>query len=196
MVPIDRTATISVEIGIDGLNNLNAICNGFGAFILEGVKDAYGSGSTSTVVCTKGQGQEQRRHLQGGTTTPFLDYEKPVLITVTTRFPNYRTAPRQFGFLEFLEELVVSDTAIRELPKYIQQALGTTIDGVHVTVVSSKTSKTPVLIVAFGEDAPTASPTVTNTTKTPGSASGAEGHFQEYLLSLLLSSVVGCIMLM
>ena len=93
-----------------------------------------------------------------------------------------------------MEQLVVSDSAIRELPEYMEQALGTNVESVHVTLVF--TPKKPVLIVAFGEDSPTASPTISNTTQAPGSPSGARSRAQEHLVQLLLCLVVGGIMVL
>lgn len=209
VLPIDRTATISVEIGVDGLSSLNAICVGFEGFISQGIQDEYGLGATTQVVCTRGQG---RRSLQDNTTTSVLDedekpdmvtnqldYEKPVLITLSTTFPDYKRAPRQFGFLDFLEQLVVSDRAIAELPQYVQQALGPNADigGVHVTLVQAR--KKAVLIVAFGEDSPTASPTVLNVTadnSTLAPISLSTANAVPCLVSLLLCALVGGIMVM
>jgi len=92
------------------------------------------------------------------------------------------------GFVGFLEETVVSDQAMTELPQYIQTAVGESIDGVHVTLVNNQ------LVVAFGEDSPTANPTVSNTTP-PGPTSGASGR-EYYLVPLVLCSVVGGMMVM
>jgi len=214
MFPIDRTATISVEVGIDGLSNLDTICIGFAGFITKAIQDEFGAGAASTVTCSRGRG---RRHLQDNNTTSVLDdqkppdmvtnqldYEKPVLITVATTFPNWKTAPRQFGFLEFLEQLVVSDRAMSELPLYIQRALGTNSDigAVYVTLLQQPQARQKaVLLVAFG-DAPTAmpslSPTFVNmtdnsTTLAPISPSGTTGV--QYLGSLLVSTLVGGILL-
>jgi len=191
-VPIERVATIAVELGLNGLDTLDAICNGFGAFINQGIQDAYGTGITSNSVCVQGL-RRQRRNLQA--------WEKPILITVTTTFPDFTTAPRQFGFVDFLEQLVVSDKAQTDLPIYLQQAIaGTNLDGdVHVTLVNSTTNNNPVLVVAFGDDAPTASPTpvvsnnTTNGGNTPApvSTTTSSGFRNiQYLLSLLLCSAL------
>ena len=174
-----------MELGLAGLENLDVVCNGFEGFISQGIRDAYGASSTTTVVCTQGQ-----RRLQGS-----LEFDKPVLITVTTTFPDFRSAPRQFGFTDFLEQLIVSDRAQTELPQYIQQAVGNNsdIDGVHVTLVYSKNN--PVLIVAFGGDSPTASPSNAGNSNTPAPASSSPrvSNPRYHLMPLLLCSAVWAI---
>lgn len=161
---LQRTATFAVEIGIKGLDNLQVICSGVGAFLKQGIKDVYGPDTVSVVTCSQELNQGLR-HLVGADNIfrdAVVDYEKPVLFKVTTTFDNYKTAPRQYGFTNFLEQLIVSDKAQRELPKYIQNAVGglVFIDGVHVRLVFTPKEE-PMLILGFGDDSPTPSPTAT-----------------------------------
>ena len=150
-------------MGIAGLDNLEVICNGIGAFLKQGIQDAYGPNTASTVTCEQSRGGSRNLLVtaKNNIFRPGLfDYEKPVLFTITTTFSDYQTAPRQYGFADFLEQLIVSDKAQRELPKYIQKAVGglAFIDGVHVRLVFTPKEE-PILILGFGEDAPTPNPT-------------------------------------
>lgn len=139
-----------------------------------------------------------------------LDYEKPVLITVVTTFDSYRTAPRQVGYSEFLEQLIVSDRARQQLPQYIQNAVGGMrfIEGIHVRLVF--TPKKPMLLVGFGADSPTPSPSSNVTAGTPLELVGNENTMGEegggwspsgemgiqYVWSLIVCAVVGGMILM
>jgi len=204
-----------VEIGINGLDNLDIICEGIGNFLNDGIKGVYGNDVASVISCTQGQSGDGRNLVGNdnifmpaaggvGIVEEVLDYEKPVLITVVTTFDSYRTAPRQFGYIDFLEQLIVSDRAQEDLPQYIQNAVGGLrfIDGVHVRLVF--TPKKPILIVGFGEDSPTPSPSRDSVTldlvgndstaeegmRSPSaSASGVMGV--HYLWSFVVCSVIG-----
>jgi len=124
-----------------------------------------------------------------------MDYEKPILLTVTSTFPNYNEAPRQFGFENFLEGLIISKDAQNELAQYIQEAMGSAIDGVHITLLD--TPRKPILIVAFGEDAPTASPTVFNSTSgTTSQGAPSAAHEVQYVVSLMVASIAGGMIMM
>ena len=153
-----RTGTVAVEVGVDGLAHLDKICVGFDRFFTREIGDAYDAIETE-VVCTQSSG---RRELLDKVTEN-LDYDKPVLITVTTKFRDFHTAPRQFGFVDFLENLIVSDRALLTLPEYIQLAVGGTTDLGGVFVTLSRARQRPLLIVTFGNEAPSASPTFSNT---------------------------------
>ncbi|CAJ1928700.1 unnamed protein product [Cylindrotheca closterium] len=170
---LQRTATVAIEIGINGLNNLDIVCEGIGNFLNSGIQGVYGSDTMSAISCSQ-QGLG-RRSLVGndnifrppggvGVVEEVFDYEKPVLITVVTTFDNYKTAPRQFGYADFLEQLLVSDRAQEQLPQYIQNAVGglVFIEGVHVRLVF--TPKKPIILLGFGADSPTPSPTSNGTT--------------------------------
>jgi len=137
------------------LDYLDAICQGIEAFIADGVKEGFGSSTTTTAFCTLG---ESRRSLVAERSS-FLTYEKPVVVTVLSTFANYKEAPRKFGFEYFLEGLMVSEDAQNELPNYIQEALGDSagVRGVNITSVES--AGQPALVLALEPDGPTASPT-------------------------------------
>jgi len=161
---LQRAATIAVEIGLKGLKELDVICSGIGAFLKQGIKDVYGPETISTVTCLQRQGLRNLASADMIYVRPVFDYEKPVMITVTTIFDNYNLAPRYYAFAEFLEQLIVSDKAQRELPEYIQTAEGGIAfsDGVHVRLVFTPKQE-PLLILGFGEDSPTPSPTANAT---------------------------------
>jgi len=179
------------------LNNLGVICQGVEAYIAEGVKEGFGSDTTTTIYCTLGETRRGRGLV--ATRRSLLVYEKPVLVTVMSTFANYKKAPRQFGFDHFLEGLMVSDDLQDKLPNYIQEALGdnTEIEGVHISSLES--SGQPVLILAFGPDAPTASPSaiVRSGEMSPSPFSGA-CKVQYYAASMVTATTIagGIIMMM
>eukprot|EP00526_Cylindrotheca_closterium_P008389 CAMPEP_0113624610 /NCGR_PEP_ID=MMETSP0017_2-20120614/12694_1 /TAXON_ID=2856 /ORGANISM="Cylindrotheca closterium" /LENGTH=850 /DNA_ID=CAMNT_0000534661 /DNA_START=60 /DNA_END=2612 /DNA_ORIENTATION=+ /assembly_acc=CAM_ASM_000147 len=187
LISVQRIATIVVEIGIDGLNDLPKICTGLETFLKTNLQIAFNTNTQTSIICTRGQTRNRGRELFGNS---FLDYEKPILVTVTTSFADFREAPRQFGFLGYLEDLIVSEKAQTELPNIIQQAMGSSVAGVHIRLVQVQNK--PILIVAFGDQPPTPSPTTSppgtgGTTQTSAAANSKAG----YLLSSVLVSAVG-----
>jgi len=181
-----------VELGLSALSNLDPICTGFGGFINQGIKDVYGSSSSSTVTCTQQETLIRGRDLQKA-----FDHQKPILITVATRFPDFNSAPRNIAFTAFLEELVVSYRAQTELPNYLQQAVaGTSLSGetVHLAVVND-TNQQPQLVVVFGGDAPSANPSAapsaTSAAPAPAPApTNSGGCHISHLVSLLFCAAV------
>lgn len=180
-IPVQRTATVALEIGLAGLDHVDVICSGVGSFLEQGVQDAYGSDCFSTVTCEQ-EGPGLGRKLVGKFNIFWgivFDYEKPAFFTVTTTFIDHRTAPREYGFAEFLEQLIVSDKAQEQVPGYVQNAEGGQVfDTVHVRLVFTPAQE-PIMILGFGEDAPTGSPTVNPFITIVGNAIAEDGR-EEY----------------
>lgn len=175
-----------MEVGVDGLNDLNKICTGLEAFLQQSIQHTFDTTTTETsIVCTRGQNRRQAEVISSvvGST------EKPILITVTTSFTDFHAAPLPFGFLGVVEELIVSETAQTQLVEYIQQQFGSEVAGVRIRLV--EINNKPILIVNLGENLSTLSPSVSNTTPSPGgSPSGVSSSAQEHVFSLLLCSIV------
>ncbi|CAJ1959940.1 unnamed protein product [Cylindrotheca closterium] len=186
-IAIQRVATIVVEVGIDGLNDLDLICNGLEGFLKAHIQAAFDTNAQTSIACTQ---QQTRRDL---VVTSFLDYEKPILLTVSSSFADFRQAPRQYFFLDFLEDLVVSEAAVAELPQYVKDAMGSSVEGVHIRLV--ETDDKPLLILAFGEDAPTPNPSGSSPTSTVVSQTSASGRNAGYLVSFGLGVLGVCTLL-
>lgn len=168
---------------------MDAICQGIEAFIADGVKEGFGSKTTTTAFCTLG---ESRRGLVAERSS-FLTYEKPVVVTVMSTFANYKEAPRKFGFEYFLEGLMVSEDAQNELPKYIQEALvdNAEVGGVHITSVES--AGQPALVLAL--EPATASP-ILRSGEMPPSAYSSESCKVQYAMSMVIAAISGGMMMM
>lgn len=110
-IPVQRLATIVVEIGLDGLNDLDKICTAIETVLAEGIGAVFNTNTQTTATCTIGLNQGLNRRLQKMELFKDL-YEKPILITVATTFDDVRVAPRQFGFADFLEDLIVSEASL------------------------------------------------------------------------------------
>lgn len=185
-----------MELGIEGVENLDIVCEGLHAFFDQFIQNVYDTASSTTIACNKGEyrhanifarGQNRRTNIFAST----VGSEELVLVTVTTSFDDHRSAPLQFGFKEFLEQLIVSEDAQKDLPSFIRQALGDTV-GVHITLKDIR--GWDVVVIAFGPDAPTGSPTASNTTDIAPPASKA--YESQHLVLFAVTLMIGTVMMM
>jgi hypothetical protein len=136
-----RAATVELEIGITGLVKLDVICTAMQEYIDQFIKETYGSDTQTTITCSNSL---VGRRL-------FLDYEKPILVLVTTTFPRGPSAPRRFRYDEYLNQVMVGAETSTQLPTFIVEAAtasGESFDGVSTALDTS--INPPLLMIVFG----------------------------------------------
>jgi hypothetical protein len=141
-----------LEIGITGLVKLDVTCTAIQEYINQFMKDTYGSDTQTTITCS--------RSLVGRRLFWNTKNEEPILVLVTTTFPRGHSAPRQFRYDKYLNQVMVGEETTTQLPAYIVEAAtasGESFDGVFTALDTS--TDPPVLMILFGEDNPTSQPT-------------------------------------
>eukprot|EP00980_Cylindrotheca_fusiformis_P018251 scaffold5930_cov177-Cylindrotheca_fusiformis.AAC.6 len=161
LVSTQMTAAVPLAVDVSVLDKLDVICNGAEAYIDQVVQNAFGSDTRTTVTCSQSTTDRSRRSL-------FLEYEKPVVAIVTTTFPRAHTAPREFRYIQYLNQVMVAEDAAAALPAFISEAAkagGSGLDdGVYTSV--DRTVDPPMLVIEFSATAPSGQPTQAPTTPT------------------------------
>jgi len=174
------------------LNDLDKICTAIETVLAEGIGAAFNTNTKTTATCTRGLNQGLNRRLKK--LELFKDlYEKPIWITVATTFDDVRVAPRQYGFVDVLEDLIVSEASQTRLQQQLQASLGASVENVNIGLV--ETENKPILVVSF-RDPPTSSPSASPTATGGGGPTASKAyhfHSSAYLLSLVVA--VGIVVL-
>eukprot|EP00980_Cylindrotheca_fusiformis_P018249 scaffold5930_cov177-Cylindrotheca_fusiformis.AAC.4 len=141
LVSAQMTAAVPLAVDDSGLDKLDAVCKGTEAYLDQVVQSAFGSDTHTTVACSKSTDRS----------------EKPVVAVVTTTFPQANNAPREFRYIQYLNEIMVAEGASISLPAFISEAAkasGSGLDdGVHTSIDS--TVDPPMLVIELSPNTTT-----------------------------------------